>query len=282
MRLEGVGTRSYRFPSLSHTRNVACLSCIPTMTAERNNATPIPPSIHPSIHQFPSMTTIPSKSTNLSPSRLSKNRKKRGHVSAGHGRVGEFLGFLAFKLDQPGKSESLARGVGYSCGLVGGGWMCVVNGGNGGNGNLGDLEEDQSMSWWDRRTVGKLWHSKHRKHPGGRGLAGGQHHHRINFDKYHPGYFGKVGMRHFHLTRNTTHRPTVNLDKLWTLVSDEVKEKYKKGDKVPVIDTLRAGYGKVLGKGHLPARPLIVRTRFVSRRAENKIKEAGGVVELVA
>jgi len=33
---------------------------------------------------------------------------------------------------------------------------------------------------------------KHRKHPGGRGNAGGMHHHRINFDKYHPGYFGKV------------------------------------------------------------------------------------------
>lgn len=55
------------------------------------------------------------------PPQLKHNRKKRGHVSAGHGRVG-----------------------------------------------------------------------KHRKHPGGRGLAGGQHHHRINFDKYHPGYFGKA------------------------------------------------------------------------------------------
>jgi large subunit ribosomal protein L27Ae len=43
---------------------------------------------------------------------------------------------------------------------------------------------------------------KHRKHPGGRGLAGGQHHHRINMDKYHPGYFGKFGMRHSHLTNN--------------------------------------------------------------------------------
>ena len=31
---------------------------------------------------------------------------------------------------------------------------------------------------------------KHRKHSGGRGNAGGQHHHRINFDKYHPSYFG--------------------------------------------------------------------------------------------
>lgn len=35
---------------------------------------------------------------------------------------------------------------------------------------------------------------KHRKHPGGRGNAGGMHHHRINFDKYHPGYFGKVSV----------------------------------------------------------------------------------------
>jgi hypothetical protein len=46
------------------------------------------------------------------PTRFSNTRKHRGHVSAGHGRVG-----------------------------------------------------------------------KHRKHPGGRGLAGGQHHHRTNMDK---------------------------------------------------------------------------------------------------
>ena len=52
---------------------------------------------------------------------LRKHRKKRGHVSAGHGRIG-----------------------------------------------------------------------KHRKHPSGRGNAGGQHHHRIMMDKYHPGFFGKV------------------------------------------------------------------------------------------
>merc|ERR1712136_691241 len=61
---------------------------------------------------------------------------------------------------------------------------------------------------------------KHRKHPGGRGNAGGQHHHRINFDKYHPGYFGKVGMRHFHIRKNTHHMPTINLDRLWTLVTE--------------------------------------------------------------
>lgn len=55
---------------------------------------------------------------------------------------------------------------------------------------------------------------KHRKHPGGRGMAGGQHHHQTNLDKYHPGYFGKVGMRHFHKLGNHYWKPVVNLDKV--------------------------------------------------------------------
>merc|ERR1712029_509034 len=133
------------------------------------------------------------------PTRFSNTRKHRGHVSAGHGRVG-----------------------------------------------------------------------KHRKHPGGRGLAGGQHHHRTNFDKYHLGYFGKVGMRHFHKNHNLHWRPVINLDKLHTLVP---KEQYEaaSSELVPVVNTLNAGYGKVLGKG-----------RFVSRLAEKKIKEAGGVVKIIA
>ena len=131
------------------------------------------------------------------PTRLTKTRKHRGHVSAGHGRVG-----------------------------------------------------------------------KHRKHPGGRGLAGGQHHHRYvsiylystqetdnfvlrtNFDKYHPGYFGKVGMRRFHLTRNAQWNPTINVDKLWTLVPEEHKKGLTEDSQiVPVVNVLHHGYSKVLGNG---------------------------------
>lgn len=145
---------------------------------------------------------------------LRKNRKKRGHVSAGHGRVG-----------------------------------------------------------------------KHRKHPGGRGNAGGQHHHRIMMDKYHPGYFGKVGMRHFNLRKNAYHCPSVNLDKLWALVggpdSDAVK-KAAAGGGAPVIDLTQFGIFKLLGKGQLPAAPVVVRAKFVSKRAEEKIRAVGGAVELVA
>ncbi|KAI3820735.1 hypothetical protein L1987_08283 [Smallanthus sonchifolius] len=142
---------------------------------------------------------------------LRKNRKKRGHVSAGHGRIG-----------------------------------------------------------------------KHRKHPGGRGNAGGMHHHRILFDKYHPGYFGKVGMRYFHKLRNKFYCPIVNVDKLWSLVPQDVKEK-STADKVPVIDVTQHGYFKVLGKGTVPAsQPFVVKAKLISKTAEKKIKEAGGAVLLTA
>ena len=38
----------------------------------------------------------------------------------------------------------------------------------------------------------------------------------------HPGYFGKVGMRYFHKTQNKFFRPVINVDKLWSLVSEQV------------------------------------------------------------
>ncbi|XP_045716385.1 60S ribosomal protein L27a-like [Phyllostomus hastatus] len=126
--------------------------------------------------------------------------------------------------------------------------------------------------------------SKHRKHPGGRGNAGGLHHHRINFDKYHPSYFDKVGMRHCHLKKNQSFCPTVNLDKLWTLVSEQtrVNAAKNKTGAVPIIDVVRWGYYKVLGKGKLPKQPVIVKAKFFSRRAEEKIKSVGGACVLVA
>ena len=58
----------------------------------------------------------------------------------------------------------------------------------------------------------------------------------------HPGYFGKVGMRHFHLTHNKYHCPTVNLDKLWSLVSEQTRHNFKdrSDGKAPIIDVVRA------------------------------------------
>ncbi|KAH9495173.1 60S ribosomal protein L27A [Bulinus truncatus] len=125
---------------------------------------------------------------------------------------------------------------------------------------------------------------KHRKHPGGRGNAGGQHHHRINFDKYHPGYFGKVGMRYFHKTNNKFFCPSINVDKLWSLLSEQSRAKYldQPSEKAPVIDVSQAGYYKVLGKGHLPQRPVIVKAKFFSKVAERRIKQVGGACVLTS
>ena len=124
---------------------------------------------------------------------------------------------------------------------------------------------------------------KHRKHPGGRGIAGGMTHQRIHFDKYHPGHFGKKGIRHFHLKKNAFYRPEINLDKLWSLVSEETRKKYATSkDKAPVIDVTKAGYFKVLGKGRLPAQPVVVKARFFSKTAERRIKAVGGACLLIA
>lgn len=102
-------------------------------------------------------------------------------------------------------------------------------------------------------------------------------------DKYHPGFYGKVGMRHFHLTKNQYFCPIINLDKIWTLVGEEARlAAASDTSAAPVIDVTQHGYFKVLGKGELPQQPLVVRAKFVSKLAEKKINEVGGVVQLVA
>ncbi|KCV70364.1 chromosome transmission fidelity protein 1 [Fonticula alba] len=122
---------------------------------------------------------------------------------------------------------------------------------------------------------------KHRKNPGGRGNAGGMLHHRTNFDKFHPGYFGKIGMRYFNRTHQQYYTPVINVDKLWSLVPAEAAAAQTEKDAL-VIDCVANGYFKVLGKGHLPKKPIVVRAKFFSELAEKKIKEAGGVCILVA
>ena len=123
-------------------------------------------------------------------------------------------------------------------------------------------------------------------------------------------------MRHWHKLNNRYHCPTVNVDKLWTLVSKDVLEgATAQAGKAPVIDCNKAvrfvvalppfcaslspsssprvlpritpplcvqGFFKVLGKGRLPSVPVIVRAKFFSKSAEKKIVEAGGACQLTA
>jgi large subunit ribosomal protein L27Ae len=48
-------------------------------------------------------------------------------------------------------------------------------------------------------------------------------------------------MRHFHLTQQKYFCPTINVDKLWSLVSEQTRINYKdKTNKAPVIDAVKA------------------------------------------
>merc|ERR1712134_58558 len=92
------------------------------------------------------------------------------------------------------------------------------------------------------RTMGYGRVGQHRRSPGGRGLAGGMHHERILMNKYHPGYYGKLGIRVFHKQNNRYFLPTINTDKLWSLVTEGTRNAAAKSkDKAPVIDVTKSG-----------------------------------------
>lgn len=90
-------------------------------------------------------------------------------------------------------------------------------------------------------------------------------------------------MRTFHLKRNLSYCPVVNIDRLWSMVPEGVYEKAKAGaEEAPVLDVTKLGYFKVLGKGVLPKIPIVVKAKYFSKDAEQKIKAAGGVCLLTA
>ena len=90
-------------------------------------------------------------------------------------------------------------------------------------------------------------------------------------------------MRVFHYKRNIHFRPTINLDRIWSLVPKDVYEQaVNKKDQSLLIDVTKYGYHKVLGKGVLPKIPVVVKAKFFSREAEKRIKEAGGACVLSA
>lgn len=60
------------------------------------------------------------------------------------------------------------------------------------------------------------------------------------------------------------------------------EEAAKNTKEAAVIDVTKYGIFKVLGKGQLPEQPVLVKAKFFSKLAEQKIKEVGGAVQLVA
>jgi large subunit ribosomal protein L27Ae len=96
--------------------------------------------------------------------------------------------------------------------------------------------------------------------------------------------------QHQHRTSTSTLLPIptnymLTSRQLMSLVPAETRQKHlagKAGDEALVFDLPTMGYAKLLGKGTLPKVPFVVRARYVSKEAQRKVKEAGGVIELVA
>ena len=89
-------------------------------------------------------------------------------------------------------------------------------------------------AWWRSRK--RRWYASPQNHDGE--IVSNQ---RVLITHYfvfsHPGYFGKKGQRHFHLQRNQQFQPTINLDKIWSLVSAETRAASTES-KAAVIDVV--------------------------------------------
>uniref|UniRef100_A0A3B3T7V6 Large ribosomal subunit protein uL15 n=1 Tax=Paramormyrops kingsleyae TaxID=1676925 RepID=A0A3B3T7V6_9TELE len=82
--------------------------------------------------------------------------------------------------------------------------------------------------------------------------------------------------------RNSMFCPTINLDKLWKMVSEQTRVNYGKKPDGPaaVIEVMQAVSEKSCF-GNSQSRPVIVKAKFFSRKAEEKITEVGGACELM-
>lgn len=90
-------------------------------------------------------------------------------------------------------------------------------------------------------------------------------------------------MRNFHEYRSHGYCPIIPVEKLWWLLGEDVREKAAKDPSTaPLLDVTKYGYFKVLGTGTLPAQPIVVKAKFFSKRAEEKIKAVGGACLLTA
>lgn len=81
-----------------------------------------------------------------------------------------------------------------------------------------------------------------------------------------------------------SHSPT---EQLWHLArkvagADILDKAKAAGGKALVLDVNAQGITKVLGKGLIPELPIIIKARYVSKLAEEKIRAAGGAVILTA
>ncbi|RLG76692.1 MAG: 50S ribosomal protein L15 [Thermoprotei archaeon] len=139
--------------------------------------------------------------------------------------------------------------------------------------------EKKSRKMHGYRTRGWGSVGQHRKSgsKGGVGAAGFHKHYWSWVIKYFPDWFGKHGFT----PRGPEHTPVhrvINIGRINELVEDMVRRgEAKKENGLIVVDVASMGFSKVLGEGKLKY-PIKLITLSITKKAEEKIKEAGGVV----
>nr|AOZ56030.1 hypothetical protein [uncultured korarchaeote] len=116
---------------------------------------------------------------------------------------------------------------------------------------------------------------------GGFGKAGLKKHKWTWIVKHAPDYFG-AGRRGFKPPTKKTEveKPILNVDQLEELAKKaRPSERDEKG--LPVVNLIELGYGKLLGRGSIST-PLHVIAAAASKSAIEKVKEAGGIIEVVS
>jgi large subunit ribosomal protein L15 len=119
-------------------------------------------------------------------------------------------------------------------------------------------------------------HGAHRKwrgggSRGGRGAAGGHKHKWSFIVKYDKSHFGKHGFK-----RHGPDKKSIALDHIQAMIDHFIEMNFaeKQGGMIK-INLVKAGYEKVLGNGEIRI-PMEIHAKGFSKRAEEKIKEAGG------
>ncbi|RLG82736.1 MAG: 50S ribosomal protein L15 [Thermoprotei archaeon] len=142
--------------------------------------------------------------------------------------------------------------------------------------------EKKSRKMHGYRTRGWGSVGQHRKSgsKGGVGAAGFHKHYWSWVVKYFPDWFGKRGFT----PRGPEHTPehnVINVGRINEIVEEMLRRReVMKEDGMIVVDVASMGYSKVLGEGKIRYPVKLIALR-VSRKAEEKIRAAGGTVVLL-
>ena len=91
-------------------------------------------------------------------------------------------------------------------------------------------------------------------------------------DKWHPGYFGKVGLHNSHELKNRKHAPILNSTKLIRVSGHESYDAAKGAEagKAPDIDLINVGYLKLLGTGVADVL-VVIKVKYILKLSQKKI-----------